>query len=125
MQWNSLLLQKHIDDPKVSNIVSELSSAALSYLARRCSDIEEKYTQSQADLSQNSTFLDGARSLNSSLNAHLDSEKMAHEVNFLGCFYLASLASMLIGVLPYRRKNKHSLPLVIIWTGCTMMRAPP
>jgi hypothetical protein len=60
------------------------SSAALSDLARRCSDLEEKYSQSQADLAQTSVFLDSARSLNSSLNAQLDSEKMAHEVNFLG-----------------------------------------
>lgn len=55
------------------------SSATLSNLARWCSDIEEKYSQSQADLIQTSGFLDGARSLNSSLNAQLDSEKMAHE----------------------------------------------
>jgi hypothetical protein len=72
-----------------------LFSAALSDLARRCSDIEEKYTESQADLSQTSAFLDSARSLNSSLNAQLDSEKIAHEVNSLSCFYFASLASML------------------------------
>jgi hypothetical protein len=51
------------------------SSAALSDLARR-------YSQSQADLAQTSAFLDSAHSLNSSLNAQLDSEKMAHEVNF-------------------------------------------
>jgi hypothetical protein len=59
-------------------------SAALSDMAQQCSDLEEKYSQSQADLAQTSAFLDGARSLNSSLNAQLDSEKMAHEVNFLG-----------------------------------------
>ena len=59
-------------------------SAALSDMAQRCSDLEEKYSQSQADLAQTSAFLDGARSLNSSLNAQLDSEKMAYEVNFLG-----------------------------------------
>jgi hypothetical protein len=60
------------------------SSAALSDLARRCYDFEEKYSQSQADLAQTSAFLDSARSLNSSLNAQLDSKKMAHEVNLLG-----------------------------------------
>jgi hypothetical protein len=59
-------------------------SAALSDMVQRCSVLEEKYSQSQADLAQTSAFLDGARSLNSSLNAQLDSEKMAHEVNFLG-----------------------------------------
>jgi hypothetical protein len=59
-------------------------SAALSDMAQRCSDLEEKYSQSQADLAQTSAFLDGACSLNSSLIAQLDSEKMVHEVNFLG-----------------------------------------
>jgi hypothetical protein len=82
------------------------SSAALSDLARRCSNIEEKYSQSEADLSQTSAFLDGACSLNSSLNAQLDSEKMAQEVNSLGCFCFASLASMLSVVLSFRRKKR-------------------
>jgi hypothetical protein len=77
-------------------------SAALLDMARRCSELEEKYLQSQADLTQRcfdlkekysqgqadlarvSASLDGARSLNSSLNAHLDSERMALEVNSLG-----------------------------------------
>jgi hypothetical protein len=59
-------------------------SAALSDMAQRCSDLEEKYSQSQASLAQTSDFLDGARSLNSSLNAQLDSEKMVHDVNFIG-----------------------------------------
>ena len=68
------------------------SSAALSDLARW-------YSQSQDDLAQTSAFLDSARSLNSSLNAQLDSKKMAHEVNFLGWSYFALLASMLNVVL--------------------------
>jgi hypothetical protein len=59
-------------------------SAALSDMAQRCSDLEEKYSQNQADLAQTSVFLDSARSLNSSLNAQLDSERMVHEVNSLG-----------------------------------------
>jgi hypothetical protein len=77
-------------------------SAALLDMARRCSELEEKYLQSQADLTQRcfdlkekysqgqadlarvSASLDGARYLNSSLNAHLDSERMALEVNSLG-----------------------------------------
>jgi predicted nucleic acid-binding Zn-ribbon protein len=78
-----------------------LLSAALSDMARWCSelekylrsqadltqrgsDLEEKYSQGQADLSRVSASLDGARSLNSSLSAQLDSERMAHEVNSLG-----------------------------------------
>jgi hypothetical protein len=57
---------------------------ALSDMAQRCSDLKENYSQSQANLAQTSSFLDGARSLNSSLNAQLDSKRMAHEVNSLG-----------------------------------------
>jgi hypothetical protein len=53
-------------------------------LTQRCSDLEEKYSQGQADLARVSTSLDGTHSLNSSLNAQLDSEMMAHEVNTLG-----------------------------------------
>jgi hypothetical protein len=53
-------------------------------ITQRCSDLEEKYSQSQADLAQVSASLDGARSLNSSLNAQLDFERMEHEVNSLG-----------------------------------------
>ena len=102
-----------------------LFSAALSDLARRCSDIEEKYTESQADLSQTSAFLDSARSLNSSLNAQLDSERMAYEVNALGCFCLASLASILNVVLACKRKSEHSLLLVTTWTVYTVTPALP
>jgi acyl carrier protein phosphodiesterase len=76
-------------------------SAALSDMARRCSeleekrlqsqadltrrysDLEEKYSQGQTDLARVSASLDDARSLNSSLNAQLNSEKMAYEVNSL------------------------------------------
>jgi hypothetical protein len=53
-------------------------------MARWCSNFEEKYSQSQTDLAQTSAFLDSACSLNSSLNAQLDSERMAHEVKFPG-----------------------------------------
>jgi hypothetical protein len=54
------------------------------HLTQRCSDLEEKYSQGQANLARVSASLDGARSLNSSLDAQLDSERMAHEVNSLG-----------------------------------------
>jgi hypothetical protein len=50
---------------------------------RRYSDLEEKYSQGQADLAQVSASLDDARSLNSSLNAQLNSERAAHEVSFI------------------------------------------
>jgi hypothetical protein len=42
-------------------------------------------------MNQVSAFLDGARTMNSSLNAQLDSEKRAHEVNSFDCSrYLVS-----------------------------------
>jgi hypothetical protein len=53
-------------------------------LTQRCSDLEEKYSQGQADLARVSASLDDVCSLNSSLNAQLDSERMAHEVNSIG-----------------------------------------
>jgi hypothetical protein len=52
-------------------------------LARRDSDLEEKYSQGQADLARVSASLDDACSLNSSLNAQLDSERTTYEVNSL------------------------------------------
>jgi hypothetical protein len=53
-------------------------------LTQRCSDLKKKYSQSQADLAQVSASLDDACSLNSSLSAQLDFERMVHEVNSLG-----------------------------------------
>jgi hypothetical protein len=50
---------------------------------RRYSDLEEKYSQGQTDLARVSASLDDARSLNSSLNAQLNSERATHEVSFL------------------------------------------
>jgi hypothetical protein len=47
-------------------------------------DLEENYSHGQADLAQISDSLGGVRSLNSPLNAHLDYERIAHEVNSLG-----------------------------------------
>jgi hypothetical protein len=51
-------------------------------MARRYSDLEEKYSQGQADLAWVSTSLNDANMLNSSLNAQLDSEKVANELSF-------------------------------------------
>jgi hypothetical protein len=45
-------------------------------LVRRCSDFEEKYSQSQAELAQVSAALNNANVLNSTLCAQLDSEKV-------------------------------------------------
>ena len=55
-------------------------------MARRCSELEGKYSQGQIDLARVSTSLDDANSLNSSLRAHLDSERAANEVSLLDFF---------------------------------------
>ena len=48
-------------------------------MARRCADFEDKYSQSQIELSQVSAALDDANALSSSLHAQLDSEKVTYE----------------------------------------------
>jgi hypothetical protein len=102
-----------------------LFSAALPALTQRCSNAEEKHTQSQADLNQVSAFLDSARTLNSSLNAQLDSEKMNYEVKFLYCFCFAFFALMLSVVLACRRRDERSLLLATIWTDYIATPAIP
>jgi hypothetical protein len=52
-------------------------------MSRRYSELEEKYSQGQIDLTRVSAFLDDANSLNSSLSAQLDSERAANEVSLL------------------------------------------
>jgi hypothetical protein len=94
-------------------------------MTQRCSDAEERYTQSQADLNQVSTFLDSARTLNSSLNAQLDSEKMALEVNFLDCFCFAFFALMLSSFLACRRRGGRFLLLATTWTDYIAMPTIP
>jgi hypothetical protein len=55
-------------------------------MARRYSELKEKYSQGQIDLAQVSASLDDAHSLNSSLSAQLDSERAANEVSLLDFF---------------------------------------
>jgi hypothetical protein len=65
---------------------SELEEKHLQHQAdstRWYSELEERYSQGQIDLARVSASLDDAHSLNSSLNAQLDSEKAANEVSFL------------------------------------------
>jgi hypothetical protein len=61
-------------------------------MARRYTELEEKYSQGQTDLARVSASLDDGNSLNSSLSAQLDSEKAANEVSlldFLCCVFTA------------------------------------
>jgi hypothetical protein len=59
-------------------------------MARRYYDLEEKYSQGQTDLARVSASLNDANTLNSSLHAQLDSEKVTNELSFtwlyLVCF---------------------------------------
>ena len=61
-------------------------------MARWYSKLKEKYSQGQIDQARVSVSLDDANSLNSSLSAQLDSERVANEVSlldFLCCVFTA------------------------------------
>jgi hypothetical protein len=60
-------------------------------MARRYSDLEEKYSQGQADLAWVSASLNDANMLNSTLNAQLDFEKVANELSFTFTFSVVFL----------------------------------
>ena len=51
----------------------------LTDMARRYSDLEEKYSQGQTELARVSASLNDANTLNSTLRAQLDSEKVTYE----------------------------------------------
>jgi hypothetical protein len=73
---------------------SELEEKHLQHQAdstRQYSELEEKYSQGQIDLARVSASLDDAHSLNSSLNVQLDSERAANEVNLLNWLCCALL----------------------------------
>jgi hypothetical protein len=71
---------------------SEIEEKHLQYQAdstRRYSNLEEKYSQGQTDLARVSASLDDVHSLNFSLNAQINFERADHEVNFLDWLYRA------------------------------------
>jgi hypothetical protein len=59
--------------------IEEKHSQGQAELARRCSDLEEKYSQGQTELAQFSASLNDANTLNSTLRAQLNSEKVICE----------------------------------------------
>jgi hypothetical protein len=59
--------------------LEEKHSRGQAELALRCSDLEEKYSQGQTELAQVSASLNDANTLNSTLRAQLDSEKVTCE----------------------------------------------
>jgi uncharacterized protein YlxW (UPF0749 family) len=61
------------------SVLEEKHSQSRAELVRRCSDLEEKYSQSQTELAQVSAALNDANMLNSTLRAQLDSEKVTCE----------------------------------------------
>jgi hypothetical protein len=59
-------------------------------MARWYSDLEEKYSQGQTDLARVSASLNVANTLNSTLHAQLDSEKVTNELSFTWLYLLCS-----------------------------------
>ena len=57
-------------------------------MARRYSNLEEKYSQGQTDLARVSASLNDANTLNSTLHAQLDSEKVTNELSFTWLYLL-------------------------------------
>jgi TolA-binding protein len=71
------------------SVLEEKHSQSQAELVRRCSDLEEKYSQSQTKLAQVSGSLNDANMLNSTLRAQLDSEKVTCESGL--CFSMLLL----------------------------------
>jgi hypothetical protein len=59
-------------------------------MARRYSDLEEKYSEGQTDLARVSASLNDANTLNSTLRAQLDSEKVTNELSFTWLYLMCS-----------------------------------
>jgi hypothetical protein len=59
--------------------LEEKHSEGQAELVQRCSDFEGKYSQSQTELAQVSAALNDSNTLNSTLRAQLDSERVTYE----------------------------------------------
>jgi hypothetical protein len=68
-----------LDMDRQFSILEEKHSQSQAELVRRCYDFEEKYSQSQTELAQASAALNDANMLNSTLRAQLDSQKVTYE----------------------------------------------
>jgi uncharacterized protein YlxW (UPF0749 family) len=73
-----------LDMARQFSVLEEKHSQSQAELVRRCSDLEEKYSQSQTELAQVSAALNDANMLNSTLRIQLDSEKVTCEFGL--CF---------------------------------------
>jgi uncharacterized protein YlxW (UPF0749 family) len=68
-----------LDMARQFSVLEEKHSQSQAELVRRCSDFEEKYSQSRTELTQATAALNDANTLNSTLRAQLDSEKVTYE----------------------------------------------
>jgi hypothetical protein len=68
-----------LDMARQFSVLEEKHSQSQAELVWRCFDFEEKYSQSQTELAQVSAALNDANTLNSTLRAQLDSEKVTYE----------------------------------------------
>jgi hypothetical protein len=59
-------------------------------MVRQYSDLEEKYSQGQTELTRVSASLNDANTLNSTLHAQLDSKKVTNELSFTWLHLLCS-----------------------------------
>jgi uncharacterized protein YlxW (UPF0749 family) len=73
-----------LDMARQFSVLEEKHSQSQAELVRRCSDLEEKYSQSQTELAQVSAALNDANMLNSTFRVQLDSEKVTYEFGL--CF---------------------------------------
>jgi uncharacterized protein YlxW (UPF0749 family) len=68
-----------LDMARQFSVLEEKYSQSQAELVQQCYDFEEKYSQSQTELAQASAALNDANTLNSTLHAQLDSEKVTYE----------------------------------------------
>jgi hypothetical protein len=68
-----------LDMARQFSVLEEKHSQSQAELVRRCSDLEKKYSQSHTELAQTSAALNDASMMNFALRAQLDSEKVTYE----------------------------------------------
>ena len=68
-----------LDMARQISVLEEKHSRGQAELVHWCSDFEEKYSQSHTELAQASAALNDANTLNSTLRAQLNSEKVTCE----------------------------------------------
>jgi hypothetical protein len=85
----ALLLDCFLPDmARQYSVLEEKHSQSQAELVRWCSDLEENYSQSQTELARVSAALNDANMLNSILRAQLDSEKVTCESGLCFAMFL-------------------------------------